>query len=318
MQSIVKMIATRLALGVLVLLAVSVIIFASVEALPGDIAVEILGQNATPEAVAAIRRDLGLDIPAIPRYLAWISGVVQGDFGNSLANQRPISELMGTRLSNTAFLAAFTAAISVPLALTLGILLALFRDTTGDRVTNASGLAAVSVPEFFLAYVLVYLFSSKLGWLPAISNINPDMTLLERMERTLLPAITLTLVVSAHMMRMTRTAIIDLLEAMYVEQAYLKGLSRRRVILVHALPNALTPIINVVMLNLAYLVVGVVVVEVVFVYPGLGQLMVDSVAARDVPVVQTCCLVFSATFVLLNLLADVLAQLTNPRLLHPR
>ncbi|MDH3476263.1 MAG: ABC transporter permease [Rhodospirillales bacterium] len=318
MSAILKMIAQRLGLGLLTLFVVSLIIFLGVELLPGDLAQAILGQAATPETVAAFRRELGLDLPAHIRYLDWLGGMIQGDFGTSLANKREISELMGVRLGNTLFLAAVAAVIAVPLALFLGILAALYRGGIYDRLVNVFTLSSISFPEFFVAYILILWLAVNAGIFPSISNVGPDVPFWERVNRTMLPSLTLTLVVVAHMMRMTRAAIINLLASPYIEMARLKGLKPGRIIIKHALPNALAPIITVVVLNLAYLIVGVVVVEVVFVYPGLGQLLVDSVAKRDITVVQACSLVFAMTFILLNLLADVLSILSNPRLLHPR
>ena len=318
MGAILSMVAQRLALGLLTLFVVSLIIFLSVEMLPGDITEAILGQGATPETVAAFRRELGLDVPAHLRYFAWLGDIVQGDLGRSLASKREITELISARLWNTLFLAAFAAAIAVPLAVALGILAALFRNSWFDRGINLVTLSSISFPEFFIAYALIFLFAVQWGWFPSIVNVTPDTPFWERVYRCILPAVTLTLVTTAHMMRMTRAAIINLMASPYIEMARLKGLTRSRIILMHALPNALSPIINVIAINLAYLVVGVVLVEVVFVYPGLGQLMVDSVSKRDIPVVQAACLIFACTYILLNLLADVLSILSNPRLLHPR
>jgi len=318
MIKILKMIAQRLGLGLLTLLVVSMIIFLGVELLPGDLAEAILGQSATEETVAAFRRELKLDLPPHERYLDWIIGILQGDMGKSLANQREISELIGVRLWNTMFLAVVAAIISVPLAVMLGILAALYRNSIYDRVVNVVTLSSISFPEFFVAYILILFLAVKLGWFPSISNVSEDLGLWERIYRVSLPALTLTLVVVAHMMRMTRAAIINLLASPYIEMANLKGLSRSRIIVKHALPNAWAPIINVIVINLAYLVVGVVVVEVVFVYPGLGQLLVDSVSKRDMPVVQASSMIFAATYILLNLTADILSILTNPRLLHPK
>ena len=318
MHPIARLIGQRLLLGLLTLFVVSLIIFSAVELLPGDLAQAILGQAATPETVAAFRRDLGLDLPPHERYLGWLGNMVQGDFGQSLATKRPIADLLAGRLGNTLFLAGLAALIAVPLSLTLGILAALYRNGWFDRMVNLGALAVVSLPEFFVAYILIVYLAVNTGIFPAIANIGPDLSLGERLYRTLLPALTLTLAVTAQMMRMTRAAIINLLASPYIEMARLKGLSPVRIILRHALPNALAPIINVIALNLAYLIVGVVVVEVVFVYPGLGQLMVDSVAKRDLPVVQACSMIFAATYILLNLMADVLSTISNPRLLHPR
>jgi peptide/nickel transport system permease protein len=286
--------------------------------LPGDVAEEILGQSATPETVAALRRDLGLDRPAHIRYFEWLGDMAQGDFGRSLANKREITELLGTRLWNTLFLAGYAAVIAVPLSLALGILAALYRNSLYDRLVNSATLTSISFPEFFVAYIMIAIFAVSWRWFPAIVNVTAETPLDERLYKAFLPAIVLTMVITAHMMRMTRAAIINLMASPYIEMARLKGLTRRRIILHHALPNALAPIINVIALNLAYLVVGVVVVEVVFVYPGLGQLIIDSVTKRDIPVVQACSLIFALTYILLNLLADILSILSNPRLLHPR
>jgi len=311
-------VAQRIALGLLTLFIVSIFIAFVVELLPGDITQAILGQSATPETVAAFRAELGIDRPAPERYFEWLKGMLTGDMGKSLANKREISELVGRRLSNTLFLGGFAAAIAVPLSLILGVLAALYRNSWFDRSINSFTLTSISFPEFFVAYILILFLSVKAGWFPGISNISTDLPLSERLFRSLLPAATLTLVVVAHMMRMTRAAIINLLSSPYIEMAQLKGVRPIRVILHHALPNAWGPVVNVIALNLAYLVVGVVVVEVVFVYPGLGQLLVDSVSKRDVPVVQACSMIFAGVYILLNLLADIVSIVTNPRLLHPR
>jgi peptide/nickel transport system permease protein len=311
------MILGRLALGVGLLFIVSLVIFWATELLPGDLASQLLGQSATPETVAALREQLGLNDPAPVRYWNWLTGALTGDFGVSLANQRPISELIGARLGNTVFLALYAAALAVPISLVLGILAALWRNTLFDRGANAGALTAISFPEFFVAYILV-LWLAQSGLFPSMVRINAATTFGERLYMSFLPALTLTLVVTAHMMRMTRAAIINLMASPYIEMAKLKGLSPLRIVLRHALPNALAPIINVIALNLAYLITGVVVVEVVFVYPGLGQLMVDAVSNRDIAVVQAVALIFAAAYITLNLIADVLATLSNPRLMHRR
>ena len=318
MNGLAMLMAKRVGLGLITLFAVSVIIFAALELMPGDLAEQVLGQSATPETVAQFRKELGLDKAPHIRYFDWLGGALQGDFGVSLANKRSVADQLAPRFENTLFLAALAAAISVPLALTLGVLAALYRNSIFDRVANVSTLTSISSPEFFLGYVLILFLAVKNPIFPSISNISPNADFMEQLYRTMLPAITLTLVVTAHMMRMTRAAIINLLASPYIEMARLKGVPRWRVIVRHALVNALAPIINVVALNLAYLITGVVLVEVVFVYPGVGQLLVDSVSKRDLPVVQACCLIFAATYVLLNLLADVGSILSNPRLRHPR
>ena len=316
MARVLRMIAYRLALGALTLLVVSMIIFGATELLPGDFAEAVLGMAATPETVAAIRRELGLDQPLYVRYFDWLGGAVQGDFGNSLAQRgRPVADMIWGRLGNTLFLAAYAAAMAVPLALTLGVLAALWRNSLFDRVANSSALTAISFPEFFVAYILIFVLAQA-GWFPSMARMPAGADLGEKLYRAFLPALTLTLVVTAHMMRMTRAAIINLLASPYIEMARLKGMRPSRVIVRHALPNAIAPIVNVVAINLAYLITGVVVVEVVFVYPGLGQLMVDSVSRRDIPVVQAVALIFAAAYVLLNLTADVISTLSNPRLMH--
>ncbi|MGF6393415.1 ABC transporter permease [Pseudomonas plecoglossicida] len=318
MNNLGKLLVQRLALGLLSLIAVSVVIFLAVSMLPGDIAQAMLGQSATPETVAAFRAQLGLDLPALQRFVNWAWRLLHGDLGLSLANQRPIAELVGARLGNTFSLALLAALFSVPTALLLGMLAALYRNSWFDRLLNSGALSAVSFPEFFVAYVLILVFAVKLEWLPGISSLSADASLGEVLEVSVLPVATLSLVVIAQMMRMTRASLINLLASPYIEMARLKGMSPARIIFKHALPNALAPIVNVVALNLAYLVVGVVVVEVVFVYPGLGQLLVDSVAKRDIPVVQACSLIFAGTYILLNTGADVLSIASNPRLMHPK
>jgi len=328
--NVLKIILQRLALGMLTLLIVSVVIFVAVNLLPGDFAESILGQGATPEAVASIRRDLGLDQPLVVRYFDWLGGVARGDLGSSFAQAnfasftgtnsgtKTVADQIAPRFANTMFLATVTAVIAVPFAIILGIMAALYRNSVFDRATNILTLSSISSPEFFLAYILILFLAVLNPILPSLSNIYDGMAFGDRLEKTLLPALTLTLVVTAHMMRMTRAAIINLLASPYIEMARLKGLSPIRVIVRHALPNALAPIINVIALNLAYLITGVVVVEVVFVYPGIGQLFVDSVKIRDIPVVQACCLIFAAAYILLNLTADIMSILSNPRMRHPK
>lgn len=312
------LILRRLAIGVLTLAVVSAVIFWAIELLPGDIATEVLGQSATPETLAAFRERFGLNDPAGMRYIAWVGNALTGDFGLSLANQRPIGKLIGERTFNTFFLAGYAAVIAVPAAVVLGLVAALYRGSALDRTISNATLTVISFPEYFVAYILILLFAVQLKWFPSLANVTPGMSLAERLYACFLPAMTMVLIVMAHMMRMTRAAIVNLLALPWVEMAELKGLKRWRVIVVHALPNAVAPIVTVIALNLAYLIVGVVLVEVVFVYPGLGQLLVDSVSKRDMPVVQAACLIFAATYILLNLAADIIGILSNPRLLHPR
>ena len=325
MHPVLATILKRIGLGVLTLFVVSVIIFSAVNMLPGDFGEAVLGQAATEETVAAFRRELGLDQHPVMRYVQWVGGVLQGDLGTSFSGRaasgvdrsRAVVDLVLPRLNNTLFLAAMTAIIAVPLALFLGITAALWRNSFYDKSASALTLTTISFPEF-VAYILILLLGTLYPMFPSLATVQPDMGLGERIYTAVLPALTLTLVIVAHMMRMTRAAIINLLASPYIEMARLKGESPRQVILRHALPNAWAPIATVIAFNLAYLVVGVVVVEVVFVYPGVGQLMVDAVSSRDIPVVQACALFFAATYIILNLIADVIGIVTNPRLLHPR
>ncbi|MBR0555030.1 ABC transporter permease [Ciceribacter sp. L1K23] len=308
----------RLALSFALLLAVSVLIFGGVEALPGDFATTYLGQSATPQAVANIRSELGLDRPITTRYFEWLGGVLQGDFGTSWASRNSVTEQIGKRLGNSLMLAGLAAAISVPLAVGLGMLAVHFRNRLPDRIINVVSLAAISLPEFFIGYLLILFFAINTGIATFPSTVHDGMSWSDRLSAMALPTATLVLVVLAHMMRMTRAAILSVMSSAYMETAELKGLSAFRAIVKHAAPNAIAPIVNVVALNLAYLVVGVVVVEVVFVYPGMGQYMVDAVTVRDMPVVQACGLIFAAVYIFLNMLADIIAIVANPRLRHPR
>lgn len=317
-MNILTIIIKRLSLGLATIIVISLLIFVGVEALPGDLAEAILGQDATPATVAAFRKELKLDLPPHVRYFSWLKDALQGHLGKSLANGRPVAELIGWRFANTLFLAASAAAIAVPIALLLGILAALYRNSLFDRIISISTLSMISFPEFFIAYILITLLSVKVHLFHSIVSIDAQMSFGSKLYAIFLPCLTLTMVVLAHMMRQTRAAIINILASPFIEMARLKGTRRFRLIVLHALPNALSPVINVIALNIAYLVVGVVIVEVVFVYPGLGQLLVDSVSKRDIPVVQASGLVFALTYVGLNLLADVLSILSNPRLRNPR
>ncbi len=318
MGDILGLVAKRLGFGLITLLVISVIIFFMVELLPGDIAQAVLGQGATEDNLAALREQMGLNKPAFVRYFEWLGGAVTGNFGESIISGERVSSIITERFINTLFLAAYAAAIAVPFAITLGIIVALLRNTLFDRVANVLTLTSISSPEFFLGYILILYLAVKASMFPAIASLSAGMSFGELLHRTFLPALTLVLVVTAHMMRMTRAAIINLLASPYIEMARLKGAPPWKVIVKHALPNAWAPIINVIALNLAYLITGVVLVEVVFVYPGIGQALVDAVSKRDFPIVQACCLIFAATFILLNLAADVGAILTNPRLRHPK
>lgn len=315
---ILKLVAQRIALGFVLLFAVSVLIFVGTQILPGDVAQSILGQAATPEALANLRAELGLNEPAYLRYLHWLGGVLTGDLGTALTSGHDISDSIGGRLGNTLFLAACAATIAVPLAILLGLLAVRYQNGPVDKLISALALASTSFPEFFIGYLLIYFFAVKWQFFPGISTVYDGMPFLDRLQAVMLPATALTLVVLAHMMRMTRAAILNVMQSAYIETAELKGLKPFDIIRKHALPNAIAPVVNVVMLNLAYLVVGVVVIEVIFVYPGMGQYLVDHVAKRDVPVVQAVGLIFAAVYILLNIVADIASILANPRLRHPK
>ena len=312
------LILRRILLSVALLFAVSVLIFLGLNALPGDFAATYLGQSATPQAIANMRAELGLDQPATLRYAEWLWGAVRGDFGNSWASGGSITAQIGARLGNTLFLAAVAAVVAVPLAIALGMISVLYRNRWPDRLISVVSLTAISLPEFFVGYLPVLVFSVRLGVSTFPSTVYEGMDFWQRLSAVLLPAATLVFGIFAHMMRMTRAAILQVMTSPYMETAELKGVPALAAIWRHAAPNALAPIINVVALNLAYLVVGVVVVEVVFVYPGMGQYMVDAVTLRDMPVVQACGLVFSAIFIFLNMLADILSIMVNPKMRHPR
>ena len=318
MHPILKLIAQRVALGIMLLFAASILIFAGTMMLPGDVAQQILGQSATPESLANLRAELGLNEPPVSRYFSWLGGFLTGDLGTALTNGRDIAESLGSRLSNTLFLAFWAALISVPLAIFLGLLAVRYKDRWPDKLISAVTLTTISIPEFMIGYVLIYWVSIQLGWFSSVAIINDGMSLGQKLNAIAIPVMVLTLVVLAHMMRMTRAAILNVMQSAYIETAELKGMRMLSIISKHAFPNAIAPIVNVVMLNLAYLVVGVVVVEVVFAYPGMGQYLVDHVSKRDVPVVQACGLIFAAVYIGLNLIADIVSILANPRLRHPK
>jgi peptide/nickel transport system permease protein len=309
-----RLIVTRLAVSLLTLWIVSVLVFGATALLPGDVAQAVLGQAATPEAVAGLRAAMHLDQPAWLRYLIWLGGLLHGDPGRSLVNHLPVSELIGTRLPNSLLLAALTAAFSVPLALTLGITAAVRRGSLYDRVTSLLTVGIVSVPEFLVATLAVLLFAVKLHWLPALASIRDVHTTAQMFRSFAMPVVSLSFVVMAQMARMSRAALIGTLDSSYVEMARLKGAGPARIVLRHALPNALGPIVNAVALSLSFLLGGVIIIETIFNYPGLAKLMVDAVATRDMPVVQACAMIFCAGYLLLMTLADVVAILANPRL----
>lgn len=309
-----SLILARLGIALITLIIVSFIVFAATEMLPGDIAQILLGQAATPEAVAGLREAMGLNDPAFLRFLRWMGGLLQGDLGKSYANNMPVADLIGGRLMNTLQLAAVTAIFSVPVALFLGITTAMYQGSVYDRAVNFLVIGVISVPEFLVATLAVLVFAVWLQWLPALSFANDVQSFWELLRAYAMPVITLSFVISAQMIRMTRAAVISTLSAPYVEMALLKGASRPRMVLRHALPNAIGPIVNAVALSLSYLLGGVIIVETIFNYPGIAKLMVDAVATRDLPLIQSCAMIFCVVYLLLITTADVIAILSNPKL----
>jgi peptide/nickel transport system permease protein len=308
------LIVKRTGAALVTLLIVSAVVFSISSLLPGDAAQEALGQSATPETVAALRAELGLDQPAHRRYWQWLTGMASGSPGMSLVSRRPVSELIGSRLPRSLLLAAVTTAVSVPIALLIGILSAMYNGSRIDRALNLLTLSMVAVPEFVVATLAVLVFAVKLQWLSALSAAPASPTLAEFLRAYAMPVVTLCFVVIAQMARMTRAAVIDQLDQPYVEMALLKGAGPTRVVLRHALPNAIGPIANAIALSLSYLLGGVVIVEVIFNYPGIASLMVDAVTNRDMPLLQSCAMIFCAAYLALVLLADIFAILSNPRL----
>ncbi len=310
------LIVRRVAVSLLLLLAVSVLVFAGTEMLPGDVAQMILGQGATPQALAGLRAALHLGEPAWLRYLHWLWGLLHGNAGHSLVNGMSVATLVGRRLVNSLRLALFTTVVTVPLALLVGITAAIWRGTAYDRVVNILTVATVSVPEFLFATLAVLIFAVRLRWLPALSLVMRGASFAELLRAYALPVATLSLSIFAQMARMTRAALVNTLASSYVEMAVLKGVRPVRLVLRHALPNALGPVANAVALSLSFLLGGVVIVETVFSYPGLAKLMVDAVSTRDMPLVQACAMIFCTAYLLLVLVADLVALLANPRLRH--
>ncbi len=304
----------RFLLSLATLLFVATAVFVITNLLPGDVAQELLGQAATPEAVAGLRKALGLDVPPFQRYLAWLGKLVTGDAGLSLVNGQPVTALIGARLGNSLLLAGMTALVAVPLALMLGITSAVWRGSLYDRVVGASTVMVVSVPEFLVASTAVLIFAVHLQWVPALSQLGRIGGILDAIRVFALPVMTLTFVVVAQMARMTRAALVDVLSSSYVEMARLKGASQTRIVLWHALPNAIGPIANAIAFSLSFLLGGVIIVETIFNYPGIAKLMVDGVSTRDLPLVQACAMLFCAAYLVLVTAADVAAILANPRL----
>ncbi|HJP07947.1 MAG: ABC transporter permease [Acidiferrobacteraceae bacterium] len=313
----------RLGISLVTLWIVSVLIFIGTNLLPGDVAQIILGQMATPESTAALRAKLGLDKPPIQQYLVWLQNVAMGDLGISKAGLgaglgTPIVEMLGPRVFNTARLTLLVAVVAVPVSLFLGLIAAMHPGTRLDRSITFATLNLISVPDFLVATALVLVFAVGLGWLPSIVYLRGDETGWVLIKTLAMPMLTLVILVSSQIIRMTRATVLNVMSSPYIEMAILKGVPRKRIILRHALFNAVGPIVNVIALNLAWLVGGVVVVEQIFSYPGLAKLMIEAVLMRDMPLVQACAMIFCTTYIVLIFIADMATILSNPRLRHPK
>ena len=310
-----RLLVRRLALGLLTLWLVSLVVFAATLALPGDAATAILGKQATPERVQALREQLHLNEPVTTQYVNWIGGILTGDLGTSAATQQPVAELISTQIWNTVFLVVVAALIAIPVSLGLGVLAAVRRDRTVDHVISTAALVVASLPEFVVSIILILLFATTvLQVLPAVSMLGPGQPAWEVPQSVILPAAALVVMVSPYIIRMMRGSMVEVLESEYVTMARLKGLSERAVIWRHAFPNAIGPAIQVTALQLAWMTGGVVVIEFVFRYPGIGQALVEAVSNRDLPVVQAVTLLAAAVYVGLNLLADIVTTLITPKL----
>ena len=311
---ILRLIAQRLMLAVGTLLVVSAIVFFFTSILPGDIAERVLGRESTAQQRQIFRDHLHLDEPVWKRYGVWIGGVARGDLGRSLVNDETVTSTIVTSAMNTLFLSTFAFLLYIPVTLFAATVAALCRGKFPDSLISVVTLVGLSLPEFVLGTLLIFIFAVHLSVVPALSIVNPGDSLLTRLQATVLPAVTLMVAMAVYAIRMLRDSLIDVLDSEYVRMATLKGVPRRRVVRRHALPNAVGPALNVTALNLTYLIGGVVVVESVFSYPGLGKMLVDSISVRDVPVVEAIALLASAVYIIANLVADVLTMLLNPRL----
>ena len=318
-----RSIVGRIAISIVTLWVVSLMIFGMTNLLPGDIAQIMLGQMATPENTAALREKLGLDKAAHIQYLGWLGNVLTGDLGISKAGLgaglgTPIVEMLGPRAMNTLRLTGWVAVIAIPISLFLGLIAAMHPGTRLDRTVTFSTLSLISVPEFLVATFLVLIFAVHLGWLPSVVFLRGGESGWLLIKTLAMPTLTLVIVVSSQIIRMTRATVLNVMSSPYIEMAILKGVPRRKIILRHALLNAIGPIVNVIALNLAWLVGGVVVVETIFAYPGLAKMMIEAVLLRDPPLVQACAMIFCATYVVLIFIADMASILSNPRLRHPK
>jgi len=313
-----RFVLPRLGWAVVTVLLATLLVFGAMQALPGDAATQILGQNATPDAVATLRRQLGLDQAPFERFISWLGHALTGNFGTSLVSGQPVGPEVGRALLNTSFLAGITIVVGFSLALVLGLVAGLCRDRWPDSLISTLALVGMSIPEFIVATLLVLAFSITIPIFPAVVVAGQNATIAELLPAVPLPALSLMFVASAYIIRMMRTSVIDVMETDYVHTARLKGISTTRLVVKHVVPSAILPTLNVVAMNVAWLIGGVVVVESIFNYPGMGSLMIRSVQSRDLPTILLITVIGAMTFVVCNLLADLAATLLNPRLRHPR
>lgn len=309
------LIGRRFFLAILTLILVSLIVFIAVEALPGDMATAYLGRDATPASLKALREEFGLNAPAYQRYFQWFGGILRGDLGDSLVRDKPITEIVGNRLRNTLVLAITSSLVGIPLAIFLGVFAALTRDKWPDIVVSTVSIFGMTLPEFVTGTILVYIFAIRLKWFNGIATMPSDAPLdAEFFEIIILPVLTLTLVMTAHILRLVRTSMIDVMISDYVQMARLKGVPAWGIVFRHALPNAMLPTINIVALTIAWLLGGVVIIEQVFNFPGIGNLMINGISDRDLALVQAIAIILAAFYIGVNLIADLLSLVLNPRL----
>jgi peptide/nickel transport system permease protein len=309
-----RFLVIRFALILLTLVVVSLAIFGVTEVLPGDVAEAVLGKSRTPGALETLREQMGLDQPPWKRYLNWVGGVFQGDLGTSLVQDRPVTEILKSRLQNSLVLAIAAFCIAVPSAILVGVWAGVRRGSAGDHTVSVLSLVAISLPEFVTGFILIVILSSTLGWLPSSSIVLPGTSPLARPEILIMPVLTMTAVLFGYIMRMTRANIIEALETNYVRTAILKGLPRWQVIWRHAVPNAMLPTISVVSINIGWMLGGLIIVESVFGYPGLGLTLINAINRRDLPVLQAVALLVAGTYAVSNLVADLMYVWLNPRI----
>jgi len=310
----ITLIIRRLLLALVTLFIISLIVFMGVEALPGDSATGYLGQFSTPESLAALREEFGLNDPIHIRYFNWLGDILRGDLGTSMVKRKPVAELIGNRFRNTVVLTVAAALVGIPLAIVLGVIAGLMRDKWPDVLISTTSIVAMTLPGFVTATVLIYVFAIRLEWFPAIILLPTDVPVIELLPNIVLPIITLTLIMVAHILRLVRTNMIDVMVSEYVQMARLKGVPAMQIMFKHALPNAMLPTINVVALTLAWLVGGVAIIETVFNFPGIGKLLIGAITDRDFALVQGIAMILSGIYIALNLIADLLSLVLNPKL----